>query len=169
MHVILESITKYSKGVLYPERNYLHFLADPANFTQKKRFTIDTIIIRNPEKWKVAKLPEFLVDNQDHQHTVKLSKLSSQISGDASGVHRISQLTNQLGGRPSNLASIPESPRRLEEDEDVLIINEDVTVTELCPDVFAFLRSLDGIDNNMIRASLSAEFNRDSVFRAGES
>lgn len=63
VHVILESITKYSKGVLYPERNYLHFLADPTNFTMKKGFTMDTIIIRNPEKWKVAKLPDFLIDN----------------------------------------------------------------------------------------------------------
>lgn len=50
-----------------------------------------------------------------------------------------------------------------------MIINEDVIVTEYAPDIFAFLRNLDGIDQNMIKASLSAEFNRDSVFKAGES
>lgn len=68
VHVILESITKYSKGQLYPEKNYLNFLEDPSNFTLKKKFNMDTIIIRNPEKWKVAKLPEFLVDNADIPH-----------------------------------------------------------------------------------------------------
>jgi hypothetical protein len=68
VHVILESITKYSKGILYPERNYLNYLEDPSNFTQKKKFNMDTIIIRNPEKWKVAKLPEFLIDNSDLTH-----------------------------------------------------------------------------------------------------
>ena len=60
-------------------------------------------------------------------------------------------------------------PAAFEEDEDVLIINEDVKITEFAPDVFAFLRNLDGIDNKIIKDSLSAEFNRDSVFKAGES
>lgn len=68
MHVILESITKYSKGILYPEKNYLNFLEDPNNFTQRKKFNMDTITIRNPEKWKVAKLPDFLIENADIPH-----------------------------------------------------------------------------------------------------
>lgn len=42
-------------------------------------------------------------------------------------------------------------------------------ITEFAPDIFAFLRSLDGIDQNKIRESLSPELNRDSVFKAGES
>ena len=56
-----------------------------------------------------------------------------------------------------------------DDDEDVLIINEDVRVTEYAPDAFAFLRNLEGIDNDIIKESLSPELNRDSVFRAGES
>ena len=55
------------------------------------------------------------------------------------------------------------------EEEDVLIINEDVKVTEFAPDCFAFLRNLDGINQDVIRDSLSPELNRDSVFKAGES
>lgn len=55
------------------------------------------------------------------------------------------------------------------EDDEMLVINEDVKVTEYAPDVFAFLRQLDNIDHNIVKESLSAEVNRDSVFNAGES
>ena len=55
------------------------------------------------------------------------------------------------------------------QDEEVLIINEDVSVIEYAPTVFAFLRQLDGIDKNIVKESLSPEANRDSVFKAGES
>ena len=65
VHVILESITKHTVGQLYPGHNYLNYLAEPKNFTDKNRFNIDTIIIRNPEKWKVAKLPEFILENAE--------------------------------------------------------------------------------------------------------
>lgn len=51
----------------------------------------------------------------------------------------------------------------------MLVINEDVKVTEYAPDVFAFLRQLDNIDHSIVKESLSAEVNRDSVFNAGES
>ena len=47
-------------------------------------------------------------------------------------------------------------------------MNEDVKVTEYAPDVFAYLRDLDGIDLPKIKESLSPEHNRDSVFKAGE-
>ena len=43
-------------------------------FKEKNPFKIDTIIIRNPDKWKVAKLPDFLIDDiglQSHKTTVK--------------------------------------------------------------------------------------------------
>jgi len=63
---------------------------------------------------------------------------------------------------------VPLSPN-INDDDDVLIINEDVIVTEFAPDTFAFLRALDGMDQQKIKDSLSPEFNRDSVFRAGES
>jgi len=51
----------------------------------------------------------------------------------------------------------------------VLIINEDVKVTEYSPRVFQFLRHLDGISHDIIKESLSADKNRDSCFKAGES
>lgn len=54
-------------------------------------------------------------------------------------------------------------------EEEVLVINEDVRITEYAPECFAFLRGLDKIDQDIIRESLSAEKNRDSVFKAGES
>jgi len=38
------------------------------NFTAKNKFIIDTICIRNPDKWKVAKLPDFLLENVDMTH-----------------------------------------------------------------------------------------------------
>lgn len=62
-----------------------------------------------------------------------------------------------------------EIPENIEEEEEVLIINEDVKVTEYAPHIFAFLRNLDGINSHIIRESLSAENNRDMVFKAGES
>jgi 1-phosphatidylinositol-4-phosphate 5-kinase len=42
-------------------------------------------------------------------------------------------------------------------------------VTEYAPDVFAFLRVLDGYDNLNLHKSFDAEANRDQVFNAGES
>jgi len=61
------------------------------------------------------------------------------------------------------LADIPEY------EEDVLVINEDVIVTEYAPDAFAFLRQLDGINSDFVKESLNPEANRDMVFKAGES
>ena len=61
------------------------------------------------------------------------------------------------------MADIPEY------EEDVLVINEDVIVTEYAPDAFAFLRQLDGINSDFVKESLNPEANRDMVFKAGES
>lgn len=58
VHVILEAITKHSEGIIDPTMNYLRY--KPEQFKQKNQFIIDTIMIRNPDKWKVAILPEFL-------------------------------------------------------------------------------------------------------------
>lgn len=55
------------------------------------------------------------------------------------------------------------------EDEEKLIINEDISITEYAPDVFAYLRRLDGIDSDVIKESLSTDKNREMVFKAGES
>lgn len=49
------------------------------------------------------------------------------------------------------------------------MINEDIIVTEYSPDVFAFLRALDGYNNDILRESLNPEANRKMVFKAGES
>ena len=53
--------------------------------------------------------------------------------------------------------------------ESKLVINEDIEVTEYAPDVFAFLRIMDGYDNKILRESLDPEENRSMVFKAGES
>jgi len=42
-------------------------------------------------------------------------------------------------------------------------------VTEFAPDVFAFLRHLDGFSNDILNESLNPESNKDMVFKAGES
>lgn len=49
------------------------------------------------------------------------------------------------------------------------MLNEDVEVTEYAPDVFAFLRQMDGYDNDNLRKSLAPDKNLNSVFKAGES
>lgn len=54
-------------------------------------------------------------------------------------------------------------------EQGLLVINEDVEVIEYMPDVFAYLRAADGIDEQAIRKSLSPKLNRDNVFKAGES
>lgn len=51
----------------------------------------------------------------------------------------------------------------------MMIINEDITVEEYAPEVFAHLRAMDGIDDAFLKRSLSPKFNRDMVFKAGES
>ncbi len=53
--------------------------------------------------------------------------------------------------------------------DDRLVINEDIHITEYAPDIFAYLRSLDNIDSDVIKESLSTEKNREMVFKAGES
>ena len=58
VHVILESITKYTKGMIDPTIDCVRF--DKAKLKEKNTFSIDTIMIKNPDKWKVAKLPEFI-------------------------------------------------------------------------------------------------------------
>lgn len=65
VHIILESITKYSKAkAIVPDMaNYLNYKEQ--NFKEKNCFSLDTIKIRNPEKWKVAKLSEFLIEEYD--------------------------------------------------------------------------------------------------------
>jgi 1-phosphatidylinositol-4-phosphate 5-kinase len=64
---------------------------------------------------------------------------------------------------------LPGEDKKAEAEEEVLIINEDVSVTEYAPKVFGYLRQLDNIDNHLLRESLSPEANRESVFKAGES
>lgn len=49
------------------------------------------------------------------------------------------------------------------------MINEDIKIIEYSPDIFAFLRRLDGITEEEIKYSLSTDLNRDMVFKAGES
>lgn len=50
-----------------------------------------------------------------------------------------------------------------------LIINEDIRVTEWSPDVFAYLRHIDGYTNESLLESLDPEKNKDMVLKAGES
>ena len=49
-----------------------------------------------------------------------------------------------------------------------LIINEDIKITELAPKIFAMIRNQENIKTENIIESLSPEFNRDMVFKAGE-
>ena len=51
---------------------------------------------------------------------------------------------------------------------DTTIINEDIVVEELAPKIFSIIRMKEGITNTIIKESLSPEFNRDMVFKAGE-
>lgn len=50
-----------------------------------------------------------------------------------------------------------------------MVINEDISVIEYSPDVFAFLRQRDGFSNEILMKSLDPEKNKQSVFKAGES
>lgn len=52
--------------------------------------------------------------------------------------------------------------------KDVLVINEDIYIEELAPTIFATIRNQEGITTENIRESLSPEFNREMVFKAGE-
>jgi hypothetical protein len=45
-------------------------------------------------------------------------------------------------------------------DDDRIIVNEEIYITEYAPDAFAYLRKIDNIDSHVIRQSLSTEKNR---------
>lgn len=49
------------------------------------------------------------------------------------------------------------------------MINEDISIIEWSPDVFAFLRERDGYSNDILKESLDPEKNKEMVFKAGES
>ncbi len=58
--MILDAITNGEATTMIDHTvNHLNFNKDEF-FKEKPERTIDTIIIRNPEKWKTVKLPEFL-------------------------------------------------------------------------------------------------------------
>lgn len=78
VHVILDAITNGEATTMIDHTvNHLNFQRDEF-FKETVPRTIDTIIIRNPEKWKTVKLPDFLEQkNQDemiHSGTIKLNK-----------------------------------------------------------------------------------------------
>ena len=61
VHVILDSITKHTKSFTDPNRNYLSYSDE--KFKEKHTIVIDTIRIKDQEKWAVAKLGEFIVSD----------------------------------------------------------------------------------------------------------
>jgi hypothetical protein len=50
-----------------------------------------------------------------------------------------------------------------------LVINETVRITEYAPAIFDKIKKQDGITAEAIRMSLAPKYNRDAVFKAGES
>jgi len=140
VHVILESITKYTTGYQDPTVNHLDFMRDEKVFKDKNEFTIDTIIIKNPEKWEVAKLPEFLEISQDlggsrHKTTIKRKvKKASMAAPTLGDAHNNTQENVTDIVAPEDMKV--QMNQYEEEEEDVLIINEDVRVTEYSPRVF---------------------------------
>ncbi len=124
VHVILDSITKHTKSFIDPTRNYLSF--NDGKFKEKHTIIIDTIRIKDPEKWQVAQLGEFIVSDHadcNHRKTTKKSFAKKSMA------------TTQ------NLPDV-KIPMNLDNDncDTDLIINEDVTVTEYASDCFGFLR-----------------------------
>jgi len=137
VHIILKSITKHTQGKLPPSGQLPIF--EPTDFKAVSKFTIDSIKIDDPDKWKVATLPQFLETKEQGPKSQENPEKEQTVSEYMAKKH------------------------------DTIIISEDVEIKEFAPDVFAYLRHLDGIDSNMIRHSLSAKKNRDMVFKAGES
>ena len=140
VHVILESITKYTTGYQDPTANHLDFLRDEKLFKDKNEFTIDTIIIKNPEKWEVAKLPEFLEMSQDlggSRHKTTIKRKVKKAGMGAAAVGEANNITQEnvtdIGAQEDLKVQMNQYE---EEEEDVLIINEDVRVTEYSPRVF---------------------------------
>lgn len=61
-------------------KNYLFKTYNTHNrkdFTDKNCFSLDTIKIRNPEKWKVAKLSDFLLEEYDIKSNTQTTKVKS--------------------------------------------------------------------------------------------
>ena len=57
-----------------------------------------------------------------------------------------------------------------EQNRKFIMIDKDIKVIEFAPDVFAYLRNLDGFDNDSLKESLSPtiEGNVSNMFKAGE-
>lgn len=132
VHIILESITKYSKAksIVPDMANHLNYTRK--DFSEKNSFLIDAIKIQNPEKWKVAKLSDFILEEYDLRSNSQRTQPGNSMKDNR----------QPLLDRNTKLTTIPE------EEEEPIVINEDVIVTEFAPKAFAFLRSLDGINND---------------------
>jgi hypothetical protein len=160
VHVILKGIAYHGCGKV--EGNVNQYSFEDKDFKETKKFLIDSIKINNPDDWKVAKLPDYLVDQYD---------LSPRKKSHTSTINRdtIKRPSHVIGNDISLGLFKRTELDIIEEEDNRLIINEDIYVTEYAPDIFAFLRQLDGIDNNTIKESLSPDANREMVFKAGES
>lgn len=124
VHVILDSITKHTKSFIDPNRNYLSFSDE--KFKEKHTIVIDTIRIKDQEKWQVAQLGEFIVSDHAECRRRKTTK-------------------NNIGKKSmASTQNLPDVKIPIELHHDHcntdLIINEDVTVTEYASDCFGFLR-----------------------------
>lgn len=162
VHVILDSITKHTKSFVDPNRNYLSYSDE--KFKEKHTIVIDTIRIKDQEKWQVAKLGEFIVS--DHADCSR-RKTTQKTLVKKSVASTSTQHMQQQSLLPD--VQIPMELHHSDTCDTDLIINEDVTVTEYASDCFGFLRQIDKIDFQMIKESLNTELNRDQVFKAGES
>jgi len=145
VHVILKSISTRTSGSA-PANLEKKLIYPSYKYTEKHTITLDSIKIKDADQWAVVKLPDLVQhDEQEEENSTKKSGYLKR--------------KTTLGDRTQTVL----------DRNKFTIINEDIVVEEYAPDVFAHLRAMDGIDKNLIKSSLSPKFNRDMVFKAGES
>lgn len=120
MHIILKSICISASDNQYDNDELRLEKLSINDFTKRNIFTIDTIKIRNPDKWKVAKVKDFI-----EEKTIKKHKTLQE------DALRPSRASLNAAMRPS-LNDVAE--------EKLLVINEDIYCTSYCPKVFRYLR-----------------------------
>lgn len=74
VHVILKSISRHTSGKAPSAEEMQRIIKFDANkYTETHKFTLDSIKVKDPEKWAVVKLPQFL-DKNNHMIEDKESR-----------------------------------------------------------------------------------------------
>jgi hypothetical protein len=149
VYIILKTITEHTVG--YSKNAWKNYQA--YDFSNKHRFTMDFIVVDNPEAFsgnKIAakKLGEQPQDKPKKIQDFNLDKLKGKIK------EQVQYFKNKISR--NNLRAVSRS---------TVILDKEIKCVEYAPDVFEYIRVKDGIEKTNLFESLSIE-NPENVAQA---